>query len=121
MRRAGSNKNLALCWGSEPPVFSIGFTTEKLFDGDSGFNLIFEDAPAPDEVAGADDPRLTWVCLNCLIEEHPQIGRGLDLAKQHGTADLWDDGEWIGRSGDLSEVDDQWPTKRIRKRRWGCI
>lgn len=98
MKRVGGHKRLALCWGSAPPVFSIGFETDKLFDGDSGFNLIYEDAPAPSEVTGPDDPRLTWVCLHCLIDEHPEIGRGLDLAKQFGAADLDESGEWVGRS-----------------------
>ena len=28
---------------------------------------------------------------------HPEIGRGLDLAREHGAADLDDDGEWVGR------------------------
>ena len=37
---------------------------------------------------------------HCLIEEHPEIGRGLDIAHEYGVADLDDDGEW--QVGDLS-------------------
>jgi hypothetical protein len=32
-----------------------------------------------------------------VVNEHPEIGRGLDLARQFGAADLNDAGEWIGR------------------------
>ncbi|HXQ85228.1 MAG: hypothetical protein WCE47_12670 [Gaiella sp.] len=35
--------------------------------------------------------------MHCLLDEHPEIGRGLDLAREHGAADLDDDGEWVGR------------------------
>ncbi len=95
--RLGSPKNFAMCWGSEPPVWSLGYAAERVFEGDSGFTVIFEDAPAPGEVR-ENDPRITWVCLHCLIEERPEIGRGLDLAREYGAADVDESGEWQGRS-----------------------
>ena len=42
-----------------------------------------------------DDPRITLVCLDCLIDDHPEIGRGLEIARRFGVADVGDDGVWI--------------------------
>jgi hypothetical protein len=89
-----------MVWGSEPPIFSIGCEPPTT-DGDSGFSVLFEDAPEPCELEGKPpdlsgaDGVSVW-CLGCLIEEHPEIGRGLDLAREYGAADL-DDDEWVGR------------------------
>jgi hypothetical protein len=30
-----------------------------------------------------------------LIDDHPEIGRGLDMAREHGAADLAESGEWV--------------------------
>jgi hypothetical protein len=45
-----------------------------------------------------DDPdyRPEIICLSCLIGQHPELGQTLDLARQHGSAELTDDGEWVG-------------------------
>ena len=71
--------------------------------GDSGFTVLFDDAPEPDEVQGADDPRVTLVCLDCLLDDHPELGRGLDSARQYGVADLDEKDEWV--VGDLSRLE----------------
>ena len=91
-------KTVAMVWGSEPPAFSIGHE-KPMWPGDSGFTVIFSDAPDPDEVHGPDDPRVTLVCLHCLINDHPEIGRGLDIAREYGAADLDDNDEWIVGDG----------------------
>jgi len=88
-------QRLVFVWGGTPPIYSIGYD-EPGSVYDSGFTVLFDDAPDPDDVA-ADDERLSWVCLHCIIDEHPEIGRGLDLARQHGAADR-KTGEWIGRT-----------------------
>jgi hypothetical protein len=93
-------KAVAVVWGSEPPAFSIGWC-EPMWPGDSGLTVLFGDAPDPDEV-GPDDPRITLVCVSCLIDDHPEPGWGLDIAPEHGVADLDDDGEWV--VGDLSRL-----------------
>jgi hypothetical protein len=94
---------VAVVWGSEPPAFSIGWTT-PFGPGDSGFTVLFEDAPNPGDV---DDPTchpgIELVCLHCLLDDHPEIGRGLDIAREYGVADLGDDGEWA--VGDLSRLE----------------
>jgi hypothetical protein len=77
---------------------------------DSGFIVLYDDAPTGEELEEtryedpADDPRQRWICLHCLIERHPEIGRGLDIAREHRVADLDDGGEWI--VGDLSRLEE---------------
>jgi hypothetical protein len=96
-------KTVAMVWGSEPPAFSIGYEREKLWPGDSGFTVLFDDAPEPDDLpdAGDDPPEgITVVCLHCLLDDHPEIGRGLDIAREYGVADLDENGVWV--VGDLS-------------------
>ena len=95
-------KMVAMVWGSQPPAFSIGYE-KPLWPGDSGFTVLFEDAPDPDEVQGPDDPRISLVCLHCLINDHPELGHGLDIAREYGVADLDDDDEWV--VGDLSRLE----------------
>jgi hypothetical protein len=87
--------------GSEPPAFSIGYEREKLGPWDSGFTVIYQDAPDPEDLDGIDDDGSELVCVRCLIDEHPEIGRGLDIAREYGVADL-EDGEWV--VGDLSRL-----------------
>ena len=84
---------VAVVWGSEPPAFSIGYERPTVA-GDSGFTVLFDDAPDADEVQ-PDDPRITVVCLSCLIDDHPELGRGLEIARRFGVADLDEDGAWI--------------------------
>jgi hypothetical protein len=95
-------KALAFVWGTEPPAFSIGYE-KPLGPGDSGFTVLFDDAPDPEEVEGVDHPAISFVCLDCLIDDHPERGRGLDIAREHGVADLHDYGEWV--VGDLGRLE----------------
>jgi hypothetical protein len=84
-------------WGSEPPASSIGHH-EPLGPGDSGFSVLFEDAPDPGDLPDTGDELpegISLVCLHCLLEDHPEIGRGLDVAREYGVADLDDHDEWV--------------------------
>ena len=89
-------------WGSEPPAYSIGFERELMWPGDSGFTVLFDDAPDPDEVHPGD-PRISLAHLDCLLDDYPELGRGLDIAREYGVADLDDDGEWV--VGDLNRLE----------------
>jgi hypothetical protein len=80
--------------GSEEPAFSIGYE-EPLGAWDSGYTIIFEDAPDPEELEEIDGEGSELVCLRCLIDDHPEIGRGLDLAREHGVANLDENGAWV--------------------------
>jgi hypothetical protein len=98
MRFGHEERSAALVWGSEPPAHSIGYE-KPLGPTDSGFSVLFADAPDPEELDEAPDdelpPGLTLVCLQCLVDDHPEIGRGLDIAREHGVADLDESGVWI--------------------------
>ena len=96
-------QSLALVWGEEPPVLSIGYLTPTN-PRDSGYTVLYADAPDPADVNDIDDPRLHWVCLHCLIEEHPEIGRGLEIARRRRVAELDDGGEWIAGDGGLRDT-----------------
>jgi hypothetical protein len=37
------------------------------------------------------------VCFDCLVDDDPEIGPGLDVAREWGAADLDENGEWVGR------------------------
>ena len=103
----GCKGTVAWVLGSEPPAFSIGYA-ERLGEWDSGFTVIFDDAPDVEEfeeVAVDQHPGSELVCLECLIDDHPEIGRGLDLAREYGVADLDEEtGEWV--VGDLSRLEE---------------
>lgn len=92
---------LVMVWGSEPPIYSIGHN-EPSGPWDSGYLVLFDDAPNPaelDEYANpADHPQIHAMHLDCLIEAHPEIRDGIALAGEHGAADLSDGGQWIGRT-----------------------
>jgi hypothetical protein len=80
--------------GSQPPAFSIGYA-EPLGEWDSGFTVIYQDAPDPEELEEIDDEGSELVCMRCLINDDPEIGRGLDIAREFGAADLDDSGSWV--------------------------
>jgi hypothetical protein len=55
---------------------------------DSGFAVWSVPPDAADDVGSA------LVCLDCFIEDNPEAGRGMDLARKHGEAIRRGD-EWI--------------------------
>ena len=87
------SKATAVVWGSQPPAHSVG-CCEPMWPGDSGLTVLFSDSPDPDKVE-PEDPRITLVCLDCLIDDHPELGSGLDIARRFGVADFDADGTWI--------------------------
>ena len=95
-------RSSVMVWGSEPPAYSIGFEREPMWPGDSGFTVLFDDAPDPDEIEGTDDSRISVVHLCCLLDDHPELGRGLDIAREYGVADVDENGEWV--VGDRSRL-----------------
>lgn len=87
----------ALAWvlGSELPVISIGYLPTSS-PRDSGFTVIYSDAPYQDEIEDLADDELVFMCLGCLVEELPaDVGRGLEIARRYGVANLDDRGEWV--------------------------
>lgn len=84
---------LAMVWGAASPIRAVLFDREGGPCGvDSGFLVVYSDAPAPgDADVGADT---TWICLHCLIDERPEVGAALDMARELGEVWLAEDGVW---------------------------
>lgn len=83
------HRTIAIVAGSEPPVVSISWEP-PLSPIDSGYCILLSDVePDSDD---EDDSEL--VCLHCVIDDYPEIGRALELAREHGQVDL-DDGVWV--------------------------
>jgi hypothetical protein len=80
----------AIVWGTSGPVTGVVYVVPEPDDPtDSGFSLLQADAPEePDE----ETPWRLY-CLDCALDSWPGIGRGLDLAREHGGAELVG-GEW---------------------------
>jgi hypothetical protein len=57
---------------------------------DSGFVVLRADAPRE---GPADDTPWELVCFDCVLDSWPGIGRGFDLAREFGGAELAS-GEW---------------------------
>lgn len=96
MVRCRGHEGMVWVWGRDGEPFSIGYEKPSS-PGDSGFTLLLEDAPDPDDVpAGGDHPLIGLVCARCLLEEHPAIAAGLEVARRFGAADL-EAGVWVGR------------------------
>ena len=98
-----------LLYGSEPPAFSIGYERDTIAPSDSGFTVLFSDAPDPKDIDVADvlnNRELVGVGyrdLAELLKEHSEIAPGLDIAFEYGVADRNEDGEWV--VGDLSRLE----------------
>ena len=45
--------------------------------GQRWFTVVLDDTPGP------DGPSAAPVCVDCLLGEHPGLGRGLDVALEH--------------------------------------
>lgn len=56
--------------------------------GQRWFTVVLDDSPGP------GGPSEAPVCVGCLIDEHPRLGRGLDVALEHRGAQ-WDEGAWV--------------------------
>lgn len=56
--------------------------------GQRWFTVVLEDAEGP------EGPSQVPVCVDCLLEEHPRLGRGLDVALEHTGAE-WRNGGWV--------------------------
>jgi hypothetical protein len=52
------------------------------------FTVVLDDSPGPDSEPEAP------MCVDCLLDEHPRLGRGLDVALEHRGAE-WRDGDWF--------------------------
>jgi hypothetical protein len=78
--------NCGSAWAIASKAVLDGAPATVVYDvGDAEFTILERDR-APRR---SDSP----ICLDCLLELQPGLGRGLDIAKQHGVA-YRIDGEW---------------------------
>jgi hypothetical protein len=78
--------NCGSAWAIASQAVLEGALATVVYDvGDAEFTVLEADR-APRQ---SDSP----ICLDCLLELQPGLGRGLDVAKQHGIA-YYVDGEW---------------------------
>jgi hypothetical protein len=85
---------VALTIGKLPPAMSISWAPPA-GPIDSGYIVFFSDLFPGDP--GFDDLPTQPLCLHCLIEDGDvDLGRGLDLAREHAQVDFDpDSGEWF--------------------------
>jgi hypothetical protein len=74
-------------WAVASKAVLDGAPATVVYGGDDGgFTVLEQDRP-PEQT---DAP----ICVDCLLGLQPGLGRGLDVAKQHGVAYRGIDGEW---------------------------
>ena len=64
-------------------VWSQGIPATVVHDYVHEFTLILDRERDDDETPMEE---YAFVCLHCLIDEHPELGRAIDLAKRTGSA-----------------------------------
>jgi hypothetical protein len=88
---------------SSDPVVAVLYHAERVHPADSGFVAFTASAPPTTDEATDDDDHV--YCLHCLKLAHPEVERGLLLARAYGSA-WWDEaeGSWIAEDEDGNEV-----------------
>jgi hypothetical protein len=86
--KAHGRTTLAIVFGTEGEPIAVLCDPEGDPPGQRWFTVVLDDSPGPD--SEPDVP----VCVDCLLDEHPQLGRGLDVAIEHRGAE-WRGGEWV--------------------------
>ena len=64
---------------------------------DDGYVIL--DASIPDDPSALKPGGFTPICLGCLIERRPEVGRGMDVARRAGGARLVE-GAWLEERGE---------------------
>jgi hypothetical protein len=95
LARVVSHGALVMVWGSVPPIKAVLYDRENgPFMQDSGFLVVYSDVPPAVELDEDGDRGTSWVCLHCLIDEHPEVGVALDMARELGEVRPDGDGGW---------------------------
>jgi hypothetical protein len=82
---------VAMVYGSTGPVRAVYCDPDGDPPGQRWFTVVFDDAGPPE-----DGPDEAPVCAHCLVDDHPELGRGFDLAAEVGGTVELDQGsrEW---------------------------
>jgi len=71
-----------------------GRPVTRVICGDGGFTLL--DAEMADEDPNDHEiSEFHAVCLDCLIEQHPEAGRGMDVARDGGSSRFVEGHGWM--------------------------
>jgi hypothetical protein len=65
------------------------------FEDDGGFMVL--DEQVPENPAELDRDELMVVCIACLIDRHPAIARGMDVACRGGGLARYTGGRWLAQ------------------------
>ena len=79
---------LAIVYGRKGEPIAVLCDPDGDAPGQRWFTVVLDDSPGPDS-----EPQVP-VCIDCLLDEHPSLGTGLDIALEHRGAE-WRDGEWL--------------------------
>ena len=79
---------VAIVFGTEGEPVAVLCDPEGDPPGQRWFTVVLDDSPGPDSEPDAP------VCVDCLLEDHPQLGPGLLVAVEYRGAE-WRDGEWV--------------------------
>jgi len=86
--RGHGRTTVAVVFGTEGAPVAVLCDPEGDPRGQRWFTVVLDDSP------GSDGPSQAPVCVGCLLDEHPRLGRGLDVALEHRGA-RWADGAWV--------------------------
>ena len=96
------DRGCVLIGDTDDPVVLVHYRRERVVSWDSGFEFVTSSAPDPEDISD-DDIKL--LCLHCLKLRHPEVERGLLLARAYGSS-WWSDeeGSWMAEDEDGNEV-----------------
>ena len=87
MSRAHRKTTVAIVYGTNGDPILVLCDAASDPPGQRWFTVVLEDTPGPD--GEPDVP----VCVDCLLDTHPRLGQGLEVAFEH-TGARWDGGAW---------------------------
>ena len=80
-------------FGSEPPAQQVICDVAGDPEGHRFYSVVWSDAPPPDS---PELDRVEPICGHCAIEEHPELGRPMDMAVEHRYVCRDEEsGEWV--------------------------
>jgi hypothetical protein len=78
---------VAIVYGNDGEPIAVLCDPASDPPGQRWFSVVLEDATGP------DGPHEVPVCVDCLLDTHPGLGQGLDVALEH-TGAAWDGEAW---------------------------
>jgi hypothetical protein len=83
-----SRTTVAIVYGTEGAPVAVLCDAATDPPGQRWFTVVLEDSPGP------QGPSTAPMCVGCLLDFHPRLGKGLDVALEHRGAS-WVNGGWV--------------------------